>query len=222
MASQLEARPEIAVVCQLDHDKALAWPIESWSSVDVAIIDVLDEFAPAEVGTDLYSGIMTLQRIRHLAVRTVAILPHPGNALMALRIHESGADGVYHRWELNDLDQLVRAIVHPDAARSPKRPDEVELRAFGARLSAKVNEAVEHYETSLLYGQLAPDIGQKSLAVPRRVLDRFRRQIASTGFDGTETRSLAGRRALAPRWPDVRDYLLRILGRKDVRHTEHD
>jgi len=222
MAAQLEARPEIDVVCQLDQDKALAWPIENWSTVDVAVVDVLDEFAPAEMGTDLYSGIMTLQRIRELAVRTVAIVPHPGNALMALRIHESGADGVYHRWELNDLDQLVRAIADPDPARAPARPDQAELAAFGARVSAKVNEAVGHYEGSLVYGLVAPDIGQKSLAVPRRVLDRFRGQIAATGFDGTETRSLAGRRVLAPRWPDVRDYLLRLLGRKDVKHTEHD
>ena len=222
MALQLEVLPEIDVVCELDQDTALAWPLENWSDVDVAVVDILDEFAPSEKGSDVYSGIMTLHRIRGLPVRTVAIVPHPGNPLLGLRIHEAGADSVYHRWELNDIDQLERAITQPDPDRAPVRPDESELSRFGARVSAQVNDAVAHYERSLLYGQVAPDIGQKSLTVSRRSIDRFRRQIAETGFDGTETRSTATRRVVAPRWPDVRDYLLRLLGRKDVRHTKHD
>jgi hypothetical protein len=222
MARQLDAHVATEVVLEADHDRALRLPAGAWSEVDVALVDVFDELAPAEVGTDLYSGIMTLAGIRRLPVRTIAIVPHSGNALLRLRVHECGADSVYFRWELNDIEPLVAAITTPDPGRAPRRPDAEELSAYGTRINAHVNEAIHHYEQSPLYGQVGSETTQSSLGLPRRAVDRFRTEVSATGFDGTEIRSGATRRVIAPRWPDVRDHVLRLLGRKDARHTEHD
>jgi hypothetical protein len=222
MARHLDAHDATDVALEADHDRALRLPSDAWSEVDVAIIDVFDELAPAEVGTDLYSGIMTLAALRDLPLRTIAIVPHSGNALLRLRVHECGADAVYFRWELNELDPLIAAITTPAPDRAPIRPDAEELRGYGTRVSARVNDAIRHYEQSALYGQIGPETTQAALGLPRRAVNRFRTGVSSTGFDGTELRSGATRRVVAPRWPDVRDHVLRLLGRKDSRPTEHD
>ncbi len=75
MAQELDADPRIAVVHVIDQDEAVQWPLERWENVGVAIIDVFDENSPAEVGTDVFSGISALDRLRDLPVRTFAVTP---------------------------------------------------------------------------------------------------------------------------------------------------
>jgi hypothetical protein len=221
MAAELDAHPSIGVVHVIDQDEAVAWPISRWEEIDVAVVDVFDENAPSEVGTDVFSGIAALDRLKELPVRTLAITPHCQHPLIQMRIFESRADALYHRWEVNDLGRLVDAILNPDDDHAPARPASPVLAAYGARRAA-TNSAVRVYERSPLFGLLRSDVGLKSLHLPRRTTDHFRTDIADTGFDGTEDLSYAGRRHLAPRWPDVRDFVLTLLGRRSVPPTELD
>ena len=221
IAAELDADPRIGVVDVIDQDEAVLWPLERWDDVDLAIVDVFDENAPSEVGTDVYSGISALTRLRNLPVRTFAITPHCQHPLIQLRIHQSGADWLYHRWELNDPERLIAALIDPDPEHVPKRPAEHLLAQHGAR-RALANDAVDAYGSSLLFGQLRQDVGIKSLHLPRRRIEAFRVRIARTGFEGTDDISYAGRTSRAPRWPDVRDYLLTLLGRRATPATEID
>jgi len=221
MAAELDAHPTIATIDVIDQDEAVAWPAERWEDVDIAIVDVFDENAPAEVGTDVFSGIAALERLKDLQVRTLAITPHCQHPLIQLRIHQAGADWLYHRWEVNDLDRLVAAIIDPQEDHVPLRPPEAVLAAHGSR-RAQANQAVRLYEGSSLFGLLRPELGLKSLTLPRRTVDRFRRGISKTGFEGTEDLSLSHQGVRTPRWPDVRDFVLTLIGRHDVPATEVD
>lgn len=221
MAQELDADPRIGVVHVVDQDEAVHWPLERWEGVDVAIVDVFDEYAPAEVGTDVFSGISALDRLRDLPVRTFAITPHCQHPLIQLRIHQAKADWLYHRWEVNDPERLVAALLDPQEDHVPQRPTDAVLRGYGAR-RAYANRAVRLYKSSALSGLLRPGIGIKSLYLPRRTVDAFRVDVAGTGFDGTEELSTATRTHRAPRWPDVRDFLLTLLGRRSTPSTEVD
>lgn len=221
MASELDAHPLLAVVAVMDQDEAVACPTSTWDGVDVAVVDVFDETAPSEVGTDVFSGIAALDRLRALPVRTLAITPHCQHPLVQLRIHQAGADWLYHRWEVNDLDRLATAIIDPSPEHRPVRPSDDELRRHGAA-SARPNQAVEVYQRSMLHGRLLPEIGLKALRLPRRTTNYFRVDIERTGFSGTEELSMATTSRRTPRWPDVRDFMLAALGRRDVPPTEVD
>jgi len=221
MAQELDADPRIGVVHVIDQDEAVQWPLERWEGIDVAIVDVFDENAPGEIGTDVFSGISALDRLRDLPVRTFAITPHCQHPLIQLRIHQAKADWLYHRWEVNDPDRLVSALLEPQLDHVPQRPDDAVLRRYGSH-RAHTNRAVGLYQRSALSGLLRPGIGIKSLHLPRRKVDRFRVEVARTGFDGTEELSTATRVHRAPRWPDVRDFLLTLLGRQSTPSTEVD
>lgn len=221
MAAGLDAHPEITVVDAIHQDEALTWPSERWAGVDVAIIDVFDEAAPSEVGTDVFSGIAALDRLRALPVRTLALAPHCQHPLVRLRIHQAEADWLYHRWEVNDPDRLAEVVLFPQPDHRPTRPSDEELARYGA-VSARPNESATLYQRSPLYPLLRTDVGLKSLPVGRRGVDRFRKAIRRTGFTGTEELSTADHALRVPRWPDVRDYLLSLLGRRDVPATEVD
>lgn len=221
MADELDNDPRIEVVAAIDQDEAVLWPEERWSGVDLAIVDVFDENAPSEIGTDVFSGISALDRLRNLPVRTLAITPHCQHPLVQLRIHQAGADWLYHRWEVNDPERLVATVLGPDDDHLPARPGEDLLWSFGAR-RGQANRAVAIYERSPLSGLLRPGVDLAELGLPRRVIQRFRQQISDVGFEGTELLTNATRVHKAPRWPDVRDYLLTLLGRRSTPATEAD
>lgn len=221
MAQELDRSPHIAVVHALDQDTARSWTAEQWEDLDFAIVDVIDEYAPGEVGTDLFSGIDALERLRRLDVRTLALTPHRHHPLVEHRIYQSGANYLYRWSEVNDLERLVDALLHPDPAHAPTPVSRAVLRSHGAEL-AKTNLAVRIYEESTLYGRLRSGVTHRGLWLPRRVIDRFSGRIQAAGFDGIDHVGPiddAGRR---PRWNQVRDYLLVLLGRKDAPPTSND
>ncbi len=68
---------------------------------------------------------------------------------------------------------------------------------------------------------VAAELGD--LPIDRGEVEEFRIEIAGTGVVGTEARtSTVDRNVRAPRWPDVRDYLLTLLGRRNTPPTEVD
>lgn len=209
MADLLDKSPHIAVVHCLDQDEALQRPLSWWDEIDIAIVDVFDEQSPGEVGTDMYSGIPALERLKKLDVRTLAITPHREHPLIQLRIHQANVDWVYQRHEVNDLDRLVDTLRYPDASHRPSRPSDNQLGPYGAS-RARVNDAVQVYQQSEYHPELTEESDCETLSTTYRKLDRFRTRIASTGFRGTEHRL---RLQAVPRWPDTRDYVLRLIGR---------
>lgn len=221
MAEELQRNSDIEVVAAIDQDQVLLWPVSSWDDVDLAIVDVFDENAPAEVGTDVFSGIAALDQLRDLPVRTLAITPHCQHPLIQLRIHQSKADWLYHRWEVNDPDLLASAVLDPEDDHAPQRPDLEVLRLHGAR-RAQANRAVALYLRSPLSGLIRPRVELEEVGLSRHVVRRFRVSIAGAGFEGTEHLTDATRVHKAPRWPDVRDYLLTLLGRRSTPPTEVD
>lgn len=220
MAEVLGHSDDIEVVAVTDQDEAVLWPPKRWDEVDMAIVDVFDENAPAEIGTDVFSGIAVLDGLRDLSVETLAITPHCQHPLVQLRIHQAGTDWVYHRWEINGPEELLAAVLEPAADHAPQRPDDRVLAEFGAR-RARVNGSVAVYLRSRFAGRIRPEIGVAQLGT-RRQVEELRKQVGRTGFDGTETRSNATRNVVAPRWPDVRDFLLTLLGRRATPPTETD
>ncbi len=221
MATELNAHEAIDVVLVCDQDHALTMPDELWIDIDLAIVDVFDEYAPGEIGTDVFSGISALERLRSLPATTIAITPLGGHPLIDLRIFQSGADWVYHSREVNDPGELVAAVLTPTDSHHPVRPSAHSLAEHGAA-AAQANDAVHAYERSPLHGRLRADIGHKSLGVPRRGIDSFRGRIHRTGFRSTEHLSTADRAIRIARWPDVRDYMLKLLGRKGTAMTDQD
>lgn len=224
MAAELNAHPDIDVVILCDQDQAMAMPDDQWKDVDIAIVDVFDEYAPGEVGTDVFSGISALERLRALPPKTFAVTPLRGHPLIDLRIYQCGADWVYNSRELNGPGQLVGALLAPDVNHRPLRPSDASLAEHGAR-TAHPNDAVHAYELSPLHGQLRAELDHRALGqhgVPKRGIDSFRVRIHQTGFRSTEQLSTADRTARVARWPDVRDYMLKVLGRKGTGMTDRD
>lgn len=227
IARELDADRRIEVHSVIDQDEALSWSIDRWELVDLAIVDVFDEMAPGEVGTDVFSGIAALDVLRSTPVRTFAITPHCQHPLIQLRIAQAAPDWLYHRWEVNDPSRLVDAVLAPSPEHVVEAPDPDVLQPYGVvgpsdgRL-AQTNESVRLYKASPLRGLLAPDLELDDLPMSRRQVESFRKRIARTGFVGTEVRVDVTRRTRAPRWPDVRDYLLTLLGRRETPPTEVD
>lgn len=220
LAQELDRSPHIAVVHALDQDTARSWTPEQWEELDFAIVDVIDEYAPGEVGTDLFSGIDALERLRRLDVQTLAMTPHRHHPLVEHRIFQSGANYLYRWSEVNDPERLIAVLMHPDPARRPVAVPRAVLRSHGAAYG-KTNLAVRIYEGSALHGRLRTGITHRGLRLPRRTIDRFSHQIQHAGFDGPDPDSLddVDRR---PRWNHIRDYVLTLLGRKDAPPTSSD
>lgn len=209
MAQELDSSPHIAVVHALDQDTAVRWSLSQWEEIDIAIVDVVDEMAPGEVGTDMFSGIQALERLKAIDVRTLAITPHLHHPLVELRIFQANADWVYRRYEVNDLARLIDVLREPSGDHRHARPSDADLARFGAH-RALPNNSVRVYEESEFLGLLTGETGRKELRATYRRLESFRIAVAKTGFRGTEYRT----NERGPRWPDVRTYLLRVLGRE--------
>lgn len=221
LVDHLDRHPGVAVVHALDQDAAAVQPKERWAGVHAAIVDVFDDKAPGEIGTDLYSGISAVERLASVPVKVLAIMPHTPHPLVQLRLCHAHPDWVYLRWELPTVTAVVAALESRPTDRQPTMPDSGTLFEHGAE-RARPNEAVRAYLRSPLAGLLHEDLGQKRIEGGRATTDRLRRQVIATGFTGTELRGLSDRRILGPRWPDVRSYLLRLLGRLDAPPSEFE
>jgi hypothetical protein len=221
LVDRLAASREVEVVAALDQDDVAGRAESFWTSVEVALVDVYDEQAPGEVGTDLYSGITAIERLTPLKVTVVAVIPHTPHPLVQLRLAHANPDRVYRRWELDDVSRVLDALQADGPDRRPAWPLVDALRRCGAE-RAHPNAAVAAYLDSPLSGMLRPELRLSEIGLSRRQVDQLRFSIGRTGFSGTEQLSGAQRAVLAPRWPDVRDYLLRLLGRLDAPASDHD
>jgi hypothetical protein len=232
MALRLDATKEITVVEAIDQDSAASWVRTRWEDIDAVLVDVFDDRAPGEAGTDLYSGITVIERVARLPVRSVAVTPTCAHPLVQLRLHQAQPDFVYHRWQVADLAELTAALRFPDRSHRLAEPSRAELGTMGAsRLLA--NDAVRAYTRSPLYGLVQARSSLKQLerlGISRRMLDRFKAQIVDCGFVGAVAPESATRdqenqpvgAAADARWPDIRDLTLKLIGRMDAPLTEFD
>lgn len=225
MSQRLSATDEIVVVDAVDQDTAAKWPQERWKSLDAVVVDVLDDRALGERGTDLYSGINVIERVRRLPVRCIAITPTCAHPLVQLRLSQATPDFLYHRWQFASAEDLHEAVRFPDRDHKVRSPNPQILKPLGA-VGLLANDAVRTYLGSVLYAHLRADITLSQLnklGVSRRKIDAFRSAIVDHGyapyFDALDIRSTYEADA---RWPEVRDLMLALLGRRDVPPTEHD
>ncbi len=231
MADRLDATDEFKVVGATDQDAAVLWAREEWAGVDAAVIDVFDDRAPGEVGTDMYSGIMVVDRLRDLSIRSIAVTPSCAHPLVQLRLAQARPGYVYHRYQLANFEQLSEAIRFPARDRKVPEPDPELIRDFGAR-NLRANDVVRAYLVSPLKGLLQRDLGHKELkraGLPRSAIDNLKSTVARLGYQVAESNRASGRidatggdPKLEPRWPEVRDLLLTLLGRQDFPPSEYD
>lgn len=212
----------------IDQDTAASKPIDYWKGVDAVLVDIFDDHAPGEVGTDLYSGINVIERVARLPVRSIAVTPSCSHPLVQLRLHQAHPDFCYHRYQVASIDELTEALRFPDKHHRLPDPDPAEIMSMGAR-TLLANDAVRAYVGSSLYGRLTSDTGLKELkaaGVSRRTVGRFKDAIVRHGYKSWEAQPVA---ALdddgavgPPRWPAVRDLVLTLLGRLDAPWSEFD
>ena len=221
----LDAHEDIEVVHAMSHDDATEWSDEQFGEFDCAVVEVIDELARNEAGTDLFSGIDALERLRRLPVTTYAVTPHRHHPIVEQRIYQSGADFIYRQFEINDAEWFVSQLISPDDAHRVRPVPSTELQKFGAERS-RTNDAVDALEDSPLHGLLTASVSHSGLrraGLPRRTLDDFVETIRRTGlstpvgrrmtFDGSERK---------PRFPEVKLYLLTLLGRVPETPTNVD
>src|SRR5438045_2488613 len=102
ICDRLDAR-HIEVIGATDQVTAATWPRESWRDVDAVLVDIFDDSAVGEIGTDVYSGIGVVERTRDLPVRCIAVTPNCAHPLVQLRLHHAKPDYCYHRFQVLDL-----------------------------------------------------------------------------------------------------------------------
>lgn len=223
MAERLDSTREIAVVFAVDQDVAAEWPHDRFDGVDAVLVDVFDDKAPGERGTDLYSGIKVVERLARHRIKTIAVTPSCAHPLVQLRMAQAHPDRVYHRWEVPDLEALASAVLDPAKGNRMPPMDRRELRSLNcSRLLA--NDAVRSYEASMLYGHIEPDMGIKHFArigISTRQLNNLKDAFIGHGF-GERGLDDRGEPFRDPRWPDVLETCLRLLGRLDAPPTEFD
>jgi hypothetical protein len=228
MGSRLDATPEVNVVASLSPDDAAEWSQDRWADIDTVVVDVYDDRAVGQVGTDLYSGIGIVERVRDLSVRCLAVTPYCAHPLVRLRLKQASPDFCYHRYQLASLDDLREAACFPN--RDQRLPDlpVAEIRRLGAR-KLKANDLVRAYVASPLHGKLQLSTGLKQLSgldLCRRDLNRLRETAVDLGYRYFDTldrdRQAEYSVEQVPRWPVIRELLLHLLGRLDGPWSEYD
>jgi len=193
-----------------------------WEGVDLVIVDVFDESAPAEIGADVFSGIAALDHLhrikveRALRLELLAITTHCQHPLVQLRLAQSGANWAYHRWEVNSPELLIGVLLDPDPGHVPQRPAYADLAKHGST-EVDANGMVRAYERSAIAGRLTSDAGHDQLerqGVSRRAIDSFVGELRALKLLGSGANGLDFR--------NVRKTLLTLLGRRDAPPTEID
>lgn len=205
----LGAEPSIEVIEVYSLGRGLELPAGRLASFDCAVVDLHDRFrARWEVGTDVYTGLEIIERIRlgGAPVRVLAITPTLGDPLLTERLVGWRVDQVHERWEFQRSIDLVTALLRPGDGHRPVRHPPWVLTEEGLGLRADPNLAMSRYKRSPLYGRIRADATQATIG-SRRAAVALRDQVIATGFVGVGPR---------PRWNEVRDYLLKLAGRLPV------
>ena len=80
LADRLDSSGRVEVVAALDQDEAADRDTEFWQGVDLALVDVYDDRAPGEIGTDLYSGITAIERFCMLGPTAETFITGPNGS----------------------------------------------------------------------------------------------------------------------------------------------
>ncbi|MGI9597063.1 MAG: hypothetical protein ACR2QK_12940 [Acidimicrobiales bacterium] len=190
-------------------DNALVFGPDYWRRFHTVVVDVHDQAKEIrEEGTDIYSGVTIIDTIRKSGndVQILAITPTRANPLLSERLIRSGVDYVHERVDFQRVADLVEAVVNPEERYRPVSHPRNVLIEEGLGHGANPNRAVEIFKASPLYGRVRPGITQAAIG-SRRAAISLRDEIIATGFIG---------RGPAPRWNEVRDYLLKLTGRLPV------
>jgi DNA-binding NarL/FixJ family response regulator len=228
MAHKLASHPEIEVVDTVDQDTAAAQPLSAWEPIDAVLVDVCDDLALGEVGTDVYSGINVVERVYPIRnLRCIAITPVCPNPLVQLRLQHAHPDYSYHRFQLNRLDTLLEAVRFPDKShRLPELTPQQAKRLGGSNFTP--NKMVRAFVASPLHGHLQATWGHKEfkgVGIERGAIDAYCTQAELAGYNHIDTLPQSRRKDklyMSPRWPVVRSLTLKLLGRQDAPPTEHD
>lgn len=228
MANRLRSADDIDVAATVDQDVAAAWKPHEWRGVDVVLVDVCDDVALGQVGTDVYSGIKVVERVsmfEHL--RCIAVTPVCAHPYVRLRLQHARPGYTYHRFQLNDEEELLRAVRLPDQRHLLQLLSEAEITELGG-LGFRPNELVDAFVASPLHGHLRADSTHKqlkALGIPRSAIDAYCLRVIGAGFEYGKTLPRnrgEGSQAVEPRWNAIRLLTMKLLGRKDAPPTEHD
>ena len=182
---------------------------ERLRSFDCVVVDVHDETrARWEVGTDVYTGIEVVERLRSAGseARVVGVTPTRPDPLLTERLIGCGVDEVRIRGDFQRSADLLDAVRGASPAHRPVRYPAWVLIEEGLVPEADVGRAMAAYKASPLYGRIRPDATQLAIG-SRRASVALRDRVIATGFVGSGAR---------PRWNEVRDYLLKLAGRLPV------
>ncbi len=188
---------------------ALYFGPDYWRRFHTVVVDVHDQTKEvSEQGTDIYSGVSIIETIRRSGntVQILAITPTRANPLLSERLIRSGADYVHERVDFQNVGDFVEAVVRPKARYRPVSHPRTVLIEEGLGQGANPNRAVEIFKASPLYGQVLPGLTQTAIG-SRRAAMTLRDQVVASGFIGS---------GQAPRWNEVRDFLLKLTGRLPV------
>ena len=163
MAERLDSTSEIEIVDTIDQDTAAVRALAEWEAIDAVLVDVCDDRALGEIGTDVYSGISVVERVRRIRnLRCIAITPTCANPLVRLRLQHAHPDYSYHRFQLNSLDALLDAVRFPDREHGLAELPAEKVRRLGGPNFA-VNTMVRAFVGSPLHGHLQADSSHKVL-----------------------------------------------------------
>lgn len=153
-AAPLRRCAGVDLVAAVGHTDALA--IESWSDIDVVVLDAADE---KRVG-DQFPGVGVVRHIRArqgLARPVIAIVTgHFQNDGLRRRMAEVDADFFFHRANLRSVDILTDFVLDPDVYRRAIPPVSGDARdvAPGLTHRSRVDELVSYVERYELEGEL--------------------------------------------------------------------
>jgi DNA-binding NarL/FixJ family response regulator len=150
LAALLDDSSDITVVGAFTHGDAVNL-VDAWNRVDVVVVDAADE----RMEEDQFPGVRVVEQIRrHRTSEQTLILVLTGHyfhAALRRRMREARADFLYHRSELQDTDDLLRAVLHPDQARTLPREDDLEeLMRHGVSAHTRVNEAIAYAQSDAM------------------------------------------------------------------------
>jgi CheY-like chemotaxis protein len=142
MGDLLTQQCDLEVVATMPHQMALG-QTTLWSDIDVAIVDGAD----VRRTDDHFPGVNVVRHLR-IQSRSTMVMVITGfffEDALRWRMKEAGAHFYYHRSELTDPEDLVRAVRTP-VGRAPEIPavsGPGELMVHGIGRGTRINDAVD-------------------------------------------------------------------------------
>ena len=143
VAAVLAAAPGVGSVVSASHDAAASWRHE-WSTMDVAIVDAVDE----RRSDDNFPGVRVVEGIRAMATlrppTIIVVTPWFFDDALRRRMREAHADFFYPREELADRAVLLDAVLRPGTHHRPvPGPTDPECQfRHGVTSRSRVNRGV--------------------------------------------------------------------------------